>query len=134
MSERVAVDTNIVLYALNDAEPVKKAAALDIILQYPILSSQCFTEVINVCRRKWKYDKNKQIGIAEFLLNNSQLLPTYEEVVRLAHQLIARYDFQYFDSLIVAAALHSDCTTLYTEDMHHDLLVEDQVRIINPFQ
>ena len=133
-TERITVDTNIVLYARNDAEPAKKEVALNIIRQYPTLSTQCFTEVINVCRRKWKYDKNKQVSVADFLLNNSQLLPTDEKIIRLAHQLITRYDFQYFDSLIVAAAWYGHCTILYTEDMHHDLLVEDQVRIVNPFR
>ena len=81
MNERIAVDTNVVLYALNDAEPVKKAVALNITGGYPVLSVQSFTEVINVCRRKWKYSKDKQIGIAEFLLNNYQLVPTNQEVV-----------------------------------------------------
>ena len=133
MNERIAIDTNIVLYALNDADPVKKTTSLDIIRYYPVLSSQSFTEVINVCRRKWKYDKNKQIDVGEFLLANSQLVPTNEDVVRLAHRLIVSYNFQYFDSLIVAGALQANCSTLYSEDMHHQLLVEKQLRIINPF-
>ncbi len=101
--------------------------------RYPVLSSQSFTEVINVCRRKWKYDKSKQIDVGEFLLANSQLIPTNEDVVRVAHRLIVSYDFQYFDSLIVAGALQADCSTLYSEDMHHQLLVEKRLQIINPF-
>ncbi len=133
MNERIAIDTNIVLYALNDADLAKKTTALNIVRRYPILSAQSFTEVINVCRRKWKYDKNRQISVGEFLLANSQLVPTSEDVIRLAHQLIASYDFQYFDSLIVAAALQTDCSMLYSEDMHHQLLVEKRLRIINPF-
>lgn len=133
MNEHVAVDTNIVLYALNDADPAKKRTAVDIVRRYPVLSSQSFTEVINVCRRKWKYDKSKQIDVGEFLLANSRLIPTSEGVIRSAHHLIASYDFQYFDSLIIAAALQTGCNILYSEDMHHQLLVEKQLRIINPF-
>jgi predicted nucleic acid-binding protein len=35
--------------------------------------------------------------------------------------------------MIVAAALIGDCTTLWSEDMQDGLLVEDQLRIVNPF-
>ncbi len=48
--------------------------------------------------------------------------------------LIERYDFQFFDAIIVAGALQSNCTVLYSEDMHHELLVEKQLRILNPFR
>ena len=133
MSERVAMDTNIILYALNEADPIKKGVGLDIIRNYPLLPSQCFTEAINVCRRKWKYDKSKQIGIAEFLIENCQLESVSNTIVRLAHHLIARYDFQYFDSLVVATALQTNCTILYSEDMHEGLVVERQLQIANPF-
>jgi len=44
-----------------------------------------------------------------------------------------RYNFQLFDAIIIAAALESDCKIFYTEDMHHNLLVDDQLKIINPF-
>ena len=35
--------------------------------------------------------------------------------------------------MIVAAALIAGCTTLWSEDMHDGLLVEGQLRIVNPF-
>ncbi len=47
--------------------------------------------------------------------------------------LIKKYDLQLFDAMIVSAALEAGCEILYTEDMHHQLLVEAKLRIINPF-
>ena len=47
--------------------------------------------------------------------------------------LAERYGFAVYDAMIVAAALIAGCTTLYTEDMHDGLLVEDQLRVVNPF-
>jgi predicted nucleic acid-binding protein len=32
-----------------------------------------------------------------------------------------------------AAALHAGCDTLYSEDMHHGLLLEGRLRVVNPF-
>jgi predicted nucleic acid-binding protein len=51
-----------------------------------------------------------------------------------AQALMKKYDFQFFDSIIVAGALEANCTILYSEDMHHDLLVEQQLRILNLFR
>ena len=44
-----------------------------------------------------------------------------------------RYGFLVYDAMIVAAALIAGCTTLWTEDMHTGLLVEGQLRLVNPF-
>ncbi|OQW99615.1 MAG: twitching motility protein PilT, partial [Thiothrix lacustris] len=44
-----------------------------------------------------------------------------------------RYKFSYYDSIIVSSALLSGCQVLYSEDMQHSLLVENQLTIIDPF-
>ncbi|GAB4401635.1 MAG: hypothetical protein OHK0053_24610 [Microscillaceae bacterium] len=67
------------------------------------------------------------------LLSNCTLVPITSQTVELAHHLPQKYHFQYFDSLIVAAALENECKTLYTEDMQHGLLVENSLSILNPF-
>ncbi|APB35038.1 Putative nucleic-acid-binding protein, contains pilt domain [Gloeomargarita lithophora Alchichica-D10] len=43
-----------------------------------------------------------------------------------------RYGYSYWDSLIIATALQSNCNILYSEDMQHDQLIEGKLRIINP--
>jgi predicted nucleic acid-binding protein len=35
--------------------------------------------------------------------------------------------------MIVASALVAGCTTLWSEDMQNGLLVENKLRIVNPF-
>ena len=37
------------------------------------------------------------------------------------------------DSIVVASALEAGCDRLYTEDMQHGLIVENQLKIVNPF-
>ena len=44
-----------------------------------------------------------------------------------------RYKLSVYDSMIVAAALMAGCNTLYFEDMYDGLLIDDQVRVFNPF-
>jgi predicted nucleic acid-binding protein len=36
--------------------------------------------------------------------------------------------------LIVAAAIEENCTTLFSEDMHHEMVVEQDLMIVNPFK
>ena len=129
----IAVDSNIMLYALNDGDGRKYDISLDLILLKPVVSLQCLTETLNVCRKRWKYDKNKLLTVLAFFLKNTQFASTDLSSIELAAELVKRYDFQLFDSIIVAAALDAHCSVLYSEDMQHELLVNEQLRIINPF-
>ena len=44
-----------------------------------------------------------------------------------------RHGFSIFDALVVAAALHASCSTLWSEDMQHRLMIDRRLRILNPF-
>lgn len=131
----VAIDTNIIIYAFDEnLYAPKKLIALEIIRNdLPTFSSQVLSEVINICHKRWKYSKDNLIKATEFLLNNCTLTPINIETISLAYSLILKYDFQYFDALIVASAINYNCSILYSEDMQHNLLVEKQLTIINPF-
>jgi len=43
-----------------------------------------------------------------------------------------KYNISYWDSLVVASALESGCTKLYSEDMQEGLVVDGILNIINP--
>ena len=47
--------------------------------------------------------------------------------------LAERYSLSIYGAMFVASALMAGCTTLYTEDMHDGLQVEEQLRLENPF-
>ena len=121
------------LYALNDADGIKHNVALGLITSEPVISLQCLAETVNVCRKRWKYDKSKQLKVVEFFMANGRFVSTEVSTISLVKELVKQYDFQLFDGIIVAAALEARCTILYSEDMQHELLVNEQLRIINPF-
>ena len=52
---------------------------------------------------------------------------------QVGRALAEKYQLSVYDAMIVSAALIARCTTLWTEDMHDGLLVEDRLRIVNPF-
>ena len=45
-----------------------------------------------------------------------------------------RHGLSVYDSMIVASALLAGCTVLYSEDMQHGLVVDKQLRVVNPFK
>ena len=56
-------------------------------------------------------------------------VPTVREAIRVGE----RYRLSMWDSLIVAAALLSDCETLYSEDLQNGQVFDDRLKVVNPF-
>ncbi len=54
---------------------------------------------------------------------------TIQEAIRIKE----KYAYSYYDSAIIASALKNKCTILYTEDMQHKQIIENTLKIINPF-
>jgi predicted nucleic acid-binding protein len=125
------VDTNVVLYLLDNGHKADRAEAL--LAQGPRISVQVLNEATVNCRRKaglsWEETGAFLSGIKALCPVEDLTLQTHE----VGRALAERYGFSVYDAMIVAAALIAGCTTLYTEDMHDGLLVEDQLRLVNPF-
>jgi predicted nucleic acid-binding protein len=133
MKDKFFVDSNIVLYLIDDINKEKREIALSIVNQFPILSPQVIFETINVCLRKYKIDKATTLSFINFLLTTTILQSENEEVVKSALLLYNKYSLQPFDSKIIASALAAGCSVLYSEDMQNGLVIDDRLTIVNPF-
>ena len=133
MTTKIALDTNILIYLYDDLDERKRNISESLILDRPIIGSQVISEFLNVTKRLLKLPKNELMDKANKLLSICEIVSMNQMTITKAKDLIIKYDFQLFDSLIVASALQANCTILYSEDLHHNLLVENQLRIINPF-
>ena len=130
----IAVDTNILIY-LYDADNVhKRSISENLLSQQPLISSQVVSEFINVSRRL--LDLPKQIVFAKCLqvFECCIIKPTEIETLKIANNIMIKYDLQIFDAIIIAAALQNGCTILYSEDWQHNASIENQLTIINPFK
>jgi predicted nucleic acid-binding protein len=58
--------------------------------------------------------------------------PLTGELHEMAVNIARRQNFSIYDSLIVAAAQHTGCAVLYSEDLQHGQRI-DQLTIRNPF-
>ena len=130
--ESFALDTNILIYL--EGNDISKRKIAEVLLSYdPVIPSQVVTEFINVTRRLRKIPKHQLIVEASALFRHCLIAPLKHSTLDLAKMLIDKYDFQIFDSIVVASAIEANCDTLYSEDMQHNLMVFQQLKIINPF-
>lgn len=75
--------------------------------------------------------ENAQRFLEQILMPLWQIMPS-PALYRRGLELQLRYGFSFYDALIVAAALESGCTRLYTEDLQHGQEIDGLV-IENPF-
>ena len=127
------IDTNILIYSLS-RDDKKQDKALALLANKPVISIQVLNETANIMRRKLGFD----VSVIRVVINRisqecSSLQPVTLTTLDRALNIVERYGFSYYDSLIIAAALQADCRTLYSEDMQHGQAIDNQLIIINPF-
>ena len=138
MSDRTFVDSNVWLYALvlnpgEESRHRQARALIDVPLQRTI-SEQVIAEVSSNLLRKAKLSEERLLPVVESFYKRCRVISPHLGIHQSALQLRNRHRFSYWDSLIVAAALEGDCTTLYSEDLHHGLLIDHRLSIVNPFK
>jgi len=129
---RAFADTNIVIYAQSD-DGEKSSRAIEILHSGVVISAQVVNETIAVLTRKHRFSLADAHELAGYLLISCEVTPVDSDTIREAIRLAARYSLSHWDSLIVAAAFLAGCDTLYSEDLHHGLVVDERLTVINPF-
>ncbi len=134
VKRHVWVDTNIWFYALNSGDDAKRIAANRLLdsIEQPVINSQVIRELCINLLRKSSYDELAIQELASSLYRDCLVANESVAVFIRASKLRQQHAFSYWDSLIVAAALESGCTNIYTEDMQHGQVIEGQLTIVNP--
>ncbi len=55
------------------------------------------------------------------------------DTIQLALKIFSKYQYNYYDCLIIASALENGCAILYSEDMQHKQIIDKKLLILNPF-
>ena len=136
MSDRVFLDTNIWLY-LYSQDDLEKRSAVEALVGSSdkiFISTQVLNELANVLIRK------KGVSVASVrqavgeIMNVVSLHVVTFDVVQRALNVVENSKYSYYDSLIIASALESSCSVLYSEDLHNKHVVEKRLEILNPFK
>jgi len=133
MSDKVTLDSNILIYAFADHDDFHKSIAKDIISKCNIISLQAINETVYILLRKFKFPKEQLEQVVQFLkeqfIISNLTVNTLDQTIALSK----KYNFSFGDGMMIAAALENHCTIIYTEDLTHNQLIENRLKIINPF-
>jgi predicted nucleic acid-binding protein len=130
---KISLDTNVIIYNHGIDGDAKQVIADSLLDNVPVISTQVISEYLNVIKRISKMNKSDLLRMCAEWLEDCQIQSVSLSTIKLAHHLVQKYDFQLFDSIIVASALEAECDILYSEDLHHGLIVENKLTILNPF-
>jgi predicted nucleic acid-binding protein len=135
MRDKVFLDTNILVYTQSAVEPQKRAISLSVLEQYDCtVSTQIFNEVSNVLIKKLKMRTDDVKQIIEAVNGSCNVSIVNYDTVQKALSLKGRYGYSYYDSLILASALESDCRRVFSEDMRGGQIIENKLEIVNPYK
>ncbi|MEZ5673203.1 MAG: PIN domain-containing protein [Thiotrichaceae bacterium] len=133
MSKLYFVDSNIWLYAAITGNEKSESARVLIESKSIVISTQVINEVSFNLLRKYRYSEDEvETFIREISISCHVHLLTIQTCL-VASTIRQRYQLSFWDSMIVAAALESQCVILYSEDMQHNQRIEGKLTICNPF-
>lgn len=138
MSARVFVDTHVLTYVLDDAEPSKRNAARERLLAEQsehdlVVSTQVLQELyVSLTRGSHPIASSK---VAESAVRDAARFTVVQVDVPLVMAAVVtsrEHRISFWDALIVRAAVEAGCDRLLTEDLNAGQVI-DGVRIENPF-
>lgn len=130
------VDSNILIYAADDAKPSarKTRIARELLRQRGLhMSVQVLNEFTVNARHKAKLNLSPEREL-EWLRAwlHFPVVPLSVDTFLAARLIHARYQLSHWDSLIVASSHETNCSILYSEDLNHGQDF-DGLKVIDPF-
>jgi predicted nucleic acid-binding protein len=136
MSDRAFLDTNILVYAVDEAEPEKRDAARRLLGSNDhefVLSTQILGEFYVVATRRLAQPVAEDVAAATIdQLSRLPIVIIDPALVSDAIGLSRSAQVSYWDGLILAAAARGRCRRLLTEDLNDGQTI-GSVKIENPF-
>ena len=126
------IDTNILLYLLSE-DSNKADRAETIVRAGGTISVQVLNEMANVTHRKLAMSWMEINELLSLIRSLCSIEPLTIETHDMGKLIAERCKLSVYDAMIAAAALLGGCETLYSEDMQDGLLIDNQLRICNPF-
>jgi predicted nucleic acid-binding protein len=129
------LDTNLVVYANDARDPRKQARAIEVITAAMrdgtgVISTQVMQEYAVIAGGKLHQDPDAIVRQL-LLLESLEVVLITPALIRRGLELQFRYQIDYWDASILAAAEQAQCGRLLTEDLNPGQLYAT-VRIENP--
>ena len=129
------VDTNVVVYAFDRADPVKQRIAIELLESDDrlVLSTQVLLETWWVLTRRLAEPLDESEASQVIVeLSSLPVVATDPQLVKQAIQISRRFNIAIWDALVIEAARVAGCTTVLSEDFQTGQDFDD-VTVENPF-
>lgn len=139
MSDRLFLDTNLLVYAYDVSAGPRHQQAISLIAELSqhgtiVVSTQVLIELTACLRRKipkpLPTDEIQKVLVE--IMNAWLIFVNRPESVLAALELETQFQLSFWDALILHAAQASSASILYTEDLNHGQIY-GSVRVVNPF-
>ena len=134
----VFFDTNVLVYAADNRDERKQRIARNLIKDAlngrlnAWISVQTLSEFINSTLNKLKLPLDKVDGFLDFF-DNLPIVNPDRTLPRRGLEIKNRYDIQFYDAMMLAAAERAGATEFYTEDLNDGQFYCD-IKAVNPFK
>lgn len=133
--KRIFIDSNVLVYLLSKDE--RKAEIAEGLLHESavmrIISTQVINEFVNTARKKAGLDWDEIRESINVICDACRVEEVSLEDQEHAIDIAERYQYQWYDSLIISTALKSGAAVLASEDMQDGQRISEML-ISNPFK
>ena len=137
MKGKIFVDTNVFIYAYSDDDMIKHKIAenllrKDLAENSIVISVQILSEFYSVMAKS-KLSHSEIAYYVKEIAKQTYVKSLTIETIELCLRIKEKCHFSWWDSLVLSSALESNCSILYSEDLQHGQVIENSLKIVNPF-
>jgi len=140
MNDKFFLDTNVLVYSFDPVHTDKCDKARQMIeegLESGLgrISFQVIQEFLSLTTRRFPSPMSAEAAVKYLhgVLTPLCYVHSNAEIYAEALDIHQRWQYSFYDSLIIAAALRADCSILYSEDLQHEQIIRG-LTIRNPFR
>ena len=131
------IDTNVLVYAADSRNPYKRELARRFLTSAVMsggyaVNVQVLNEFASVAFRKLKLNAEEVLAYLE-MFRVFKVYPMSSDLTERGIAIMRRFDLQFYDSLLLAAAQTNGCTEFYSEDLN-DGQIYCGMKAVNPFK
>jgi predicted nucleic acid-binding protein len=136
MRSRVFIDTNVLIYAADAADPEKQAIAQEVVRNLRrtgagVISTQVMQEFFATLMKKLRFSSLDAKRLT-MTLTSFEVVSMHPGLVEAAMDLTILEQLSFWDALLLAAAREARCPTLLTEDLPGKAQVAG-ITFVSPF-
>ena len=133
---RVALDTNILAYAVGIDDAARKTVAIHVIGKIPpenvFVPVQALGELFHVLVIKAGFKPADAKGVVLKWCNQYSLIETSNTILLSAMELSLAHGLRIWDAIMLSASASAGCRVFLSEDLH-DGFTWSGVTVVNPF-